>query len=80
MVLRKQKRIILRIKGDLNMSEPEGADWKPQGVWKDGLLRMKPAAPTPGEYAELLFPSGLQSALDQTKMLRRHPDDVRMRG
>ena len=59
MVLRKQKRIILRIKGDLNMSEPEGADWKLQGVWKDDLLRMKPVAPTPGEHAELLSPSGL---------------------
>ena len=59
MVLRKQKRIILRIKGDLNMSEPEEADWKLQGVWEDGLLRMKPAAPTPGDYTELLSPSGL---------------------
>ena len=41
------------------MSEPEGADWKLQGVWEDGLLRMKPAAPTPGEYTELFSPSGL---------------------
>ena len=41
------------------MSEPEGADWKLQGVWKDDLLRMKPVAPTPGEHAELLSPSGL---------------------